>query len=354
MGGGHSQASKVAVVSRSADPRADVDYLFLQVGNGISAEQTCGDILAGVGPFAVERGLVEDPGRVGRAGRAGGAGTVGRAAGSAGRAAARAGEVARVRVRMVNVGATATVHVPLEGGRPVCAGDIGIDGAPDSGARVLVEFHDLPAMLQESVPTSLPASLPTGRIVDDLGGVPATLIGNGVPIVVIAAKSVGVTGHESPVRLEYDERLRDRIRSLRLLAGELMGLGDVGEKAVPEVCLVAPPVDDGDLCIRMVLPGCGRSAAGTDSRTGARDRITVYRGLGMLAAAAIGAAAATPGSVAAEMVHRSSAALRLEHPSGRVDVMPAPLSGRPAIITTARLMLDGHAFPNPAGPTRAT
>lgn len=291
IGGGHPLTSKVAVISRSDDPRADVDYLFLQVQVDrprVSAEQPCGNILAGAGPFAIERGLV-----------------------------AAAEEITEVRVRMLNTGALATVHVPVRDGRPVYAGDTVLSGVPGTAARIEVEFRDTAG----SVASAL---LPTGRVLDDLDGVPATLIDNGMPVVLMTARSLGVTGYETPARLEADERLRHRVEQLRLLAGTLMGLGDVSAATVPKMCLIAPPSQGGTLCTRMFIPH------------------RVHSSIGVLAAVTVGTAAAMPGSVAHTSVEGT---IRLEHPTGFSDVVVDLGTGRSAIVSTARLLLEGRAHP---------
>jgi 4-oxalomesaconate tautomerase len=307
IGGGHPLTSKVAVVRRSADPAADVDYLFLQVQVDrprVSAEQPCGNILAGVGPFAVERGLVTP-----------------------------SGPVTPVRIRMVNTGAHAVVHVPTPGGRVEYAGTTAISGVPGTAARLVVEFRDTAGSVA-------PALLPTGNVVDDLDGTPATLLDNGMPVVVLDATALGVTGHEAPADLEADDRLRHRIEGLRLRAGALMGLGDVGTTTVPKMCLVSPPARGGSLCTRMFIPH------------------RVHTSIGVLAAVSVGTAAALPGSVAAAHVRPVADAgvpadvVRLEHPTGWFDALVEVHAdgsgirvGRSAVVNTARLLLDGRVHP---------
>ncbi|MEU8660889.1 PrpF domain-containing protein [Actinoplanes philippinensis] len=272
-------AARIAVVAPCADGPADVDYRFLLVtGETVTEPQPCGDLLAGVGPFAVERGLVPV-----------------------------LGDTTAVRVRMPATGARATVHVPTPGGRPAYAGDTAVSGVPGTAARVLIEFGDA-------------ATLPTGRVADDLDGVPVTLIGDGVPVVLAEAAALGVTGHETPARLEYDERLRHRVDRLRRLATDLTG-------AVPGLCLLAPPAGGGSLATRTFLPH------------------RVQPAIGFRAAVGVGAAATLPGSVAARLLRAADRAvvpadvLRLEHPTGFLDVVPGP-----AAVSTARLVLDGRVF----------
>jgi 4-oxalomesaconate tautomerase len=299
IGGGHPLTSKVAVISPSEDPEADVDYLFLQVQVDkpiVGADQPCGNILAGVGPFAIERGLVE----------------------------AREQETP-VRVRMVNTGALAVVTVPTPGGRVRYTGDTTLSGVPGTAARLEVEFRDTAGSVA-------PGLLPTGRVRDDLDGVPATLIDNGMPVVLINADDLGVSGYESPARLEANGELRRRVEGLRLIAGKLMGLGDVGATTVPKMCLVAAPAHGGALSTRMFIPH------------------RVHASIGVLAAVSVGTATAVPGSIC--FLQDRPETIRLEHPSGFYDVVidvgtagDRITVGRSAIVSTARLLLDGQVFP---------
>jgi 4-oxalomesaconate tautomerase len=299
-----SEPSRAAVVGPSGDPAADVDCLVVRGAYGWL------ELLAGVGAVAVERELV----------------------------APRTG-VTPVRVRLLAVERPriVTVHVPVRDGRAEYAGDTGISGVPGTGARVLIEFP----------PGGDAVLLPTGRVVDDLGGVPATLIGAGAPMIVVPAAALGVSGYETPARLEYDERLRARLASLRLTAGAMLGLGDVTNRESPEICLVAPPVGGGGLCVRM---------AGRDG---------VCPSIGVFPAMRLAAAAALPGSTAARARRPAAAGvptdvLRLEHPGGFLDVraeVTGPAGsirmGRSAVVSTARLLLAGQAFASgAAGVTR--
>ncbi|WP_433797702.1 PrpF domain-containing protein [Actinoplanes sp. CA-252034] len=272
-------AGRIAVVGECADRSADVDYRFLRVeGDTVTEPRPCGDLLAGVGPFAIERGLV-----------------------------AVQGDTTAVRVRMPATGAHATVHVPTPGGRPAYAGDTAVSGVPGTAARLLIDFGDV-------------AVLPTGRVADDLDGVPVTLVDNGVPLALAEAAGLGVTGHETPTRLEYDERLRHRVGRLRRLATELIG-------TEPTMCLLAPPADGGSLSTRTLLPH------------------RVHAAIGIRAAVGVGAAATRPGSVAARLLRDADRAvvppglLRLEHPTGFLDVVPGS-----SVVSTARLVLDGRLF----------
>jgi 4-oxalomesaconate tautomerase len=298
IGGAHPLTSKVAVVSRSVGPSADVDYLFLQVQVDepiVSPEQPCGNILAGVGPFAIERGLV-----------------------------APARPVTPVRVRMVNTGALAVVHVPTPDGQVEYAGDTAIAGVPGTASRVEIEFHDTAGSVA-------PALLPTGNATDSVAGLPMTLIDNGMPVALVAAAVLGVTGYEPPAQLEANAALRARVESLRLSAGTLMGLGDVSTATVPKMCLVAPPAAGGSLATRMFIPH------------------RVHTAIGVLAAVTVATAAGMPGTVAAPLCRPLGDVVRLEHPTGAFDTVVTP--DRTAIVSTARLLLEGVVHPRPAQET---
>jgi 4-oxalomesaconate tautomerase len=300
IGGGHPLTSKVAVVSPSPDPRADVDYLFLQVAVDravVSDRQNCGNVLAGVGAFAVERGLVPA------------------AEGST-----------RVRVRMVNSAslATLTLHTP---GRTVrYAGDATVAGVPRSAAPVLIEFTDTAGSATGSL-------LPTGQRLDRVQGLEVTCIDNGMPVVVLRAADVGRTGAESPAELEADRELAARLRDLRLEAGERMGLGDVTTATVPKICLVAPPAAGGTVATRTFIPE------------------RVHASIGVLGAVTVATAVALPGTVTAGVAGDPGpeGRVRVEHPSGVTDtVVRVDDAGHPTssgLVSTARKLFDGIVFP---------
>ena len=206
MGGADPLTSKVAVVAPSERPGIDVDYLFLQVFVDralVSDAQNCGNILAGVGPFAIERGLVP----------------------------ARDGETP-VRIFMENTGQVAEAVVQTPGGRVNYGGAARIDGVPGTAAPVPLAFED-------TAGSSCGALLPTGRAVDEIDGVACTLIDNGMPCVVMRADAFGLSGREDPEALDADTALRDRLEAIRLKAGPLMRLGDVSEASVPKMTLVS-------------------------------------------------------------------------------------------------------------------
>ncbi|MFG1664891.1 4-oxalomesaconate tautomerase [Streptomyces sp. Y7] len=303
LGGAHPLTSKVAVVSPSADPSADVDYLFLQVAVDraeVSARQNCGNILAGVGPFAVERGLVP------------------------------AGEKeTSVRIRMVNSGDLATATFPTPGGAVEYTGDAEISGVPGSAAPVVIEF-----------PPGAGKLLPTGRVRDTLDGTTVTCVDNGMPTVLITAASLGVTGHETPKDLEEDLALADRLRELRLAAGHLMGLGDVSDATVPKLTLLAPPRHGGAITTRTFIP------------------VRCHTSIGVLGAASVAAGLRVEGGVGADLARLPDHGdrIRIEHPTGFLDIESSlvtdaaglPAARRTAVVRTARKIFDGTVFPRSA------
>lgn len=307
LGGAHPLTSKVAVVSRSARDGADVDYLFLQVFVDqalVTDQQNCGNILAGIGPFAVERGLVTT--------------TPGDAAAS-------------VRIFMVNTDSLGTATFPLRpDGRPDYEGDTAIDGVPGTAAAVTIDFADIAG-------GSCGALLPTANAVDVIDGVEVTMIDNGMPVVVMRAADLGMTGTETPEELEADTALRDRVERIRLLAGPLMNLGDVSAASVPKIGLVSPPAGDGHLNTRMFIPH------------------RCHEAIGVLAAVSVGTAARLPGSPAASVVRLGDdpSIVTCEHPTGvftaaidaTVSAEGAIEVRRAGIVRTARKLMDGVAFP---------
>ena len=303
IGGAHPLTSKVALVTPSAGDDADVDYLFLQVGVDeplVSDRQNCGNLLAGVAPFAVERGLVTPP----------------------------AGQ-ARVRIRMLNTASLATATMLVgDDGSPVYAGSTAISGVPGTAAPIRLDLAD-------TAGSTCGAMLPTGHVTDELCGVTVTCIDNGMPVVVMLAADVGISGYEDCAALEADERLRRLLEDIRLQAGKLMNLGDVTDTTVPKLTMVAPPRDGGALCTRTFIPHRCHDA------------------IGVLGAVSVATAALLPGSPAASVTELEAGAtdVVVEHPTGTFEATveidtsgPLPAVRRSGIIRTARKLFDGVVF----------
>ncbi len=299
MGGANPLTSKVAVVQRSRRPGADVDYLFLQVFPDrplVSDAQNCGNILAGVGPFAIERGLI----------------------------AARDG-VTEVRIFMENTGQMAVARVATPGGRVSYAGAARIDGVPGQAAPVPIEFAD-------TAGSSCGALLPSGRALDRIEGLDCTLIDNGMPCVVLRAADLGIAGDETPATLEADAGLRARLEAVRLAAGPRMNLGDVADKSVPKMTMVSAPRAGGALSTRTFIPHRCHDA------------------IGVLGAVSVASACLLPEGPAAELAVLPAGDEKLisvEHPTGEMSVIATVRNGtveRTAVLRTARKLMDGRVF----------
>lgn len=302
MGGADPLTSKVGVVKKSQRDGIDVDYLFLQVFVDqaiVTDAQNCGNILAGIGPFAIERGLVD-----------------------------ATGDETRVAIFMENTGQVAIASVQTPGGKVNYAGDARIDGVPGSHAPIPLEFRD-------TAGSSCGALLPTGNAVDVIEGVPCTLIDNGMPCIVFKAEDVGATGYETREELESDAfaPIRQKIEAIRLAAGPLMNLGDVKEKSVPKMTLVAPPKHGGAVTTRVFIPHRAHASIGV---------------LGAVTAATACLVEGSPAAEVAEIPEGKVKTLSIEHPSGEMScVMTMGEDGQvetSALLRTARKLMDGVVF----------
>ncbi|WEJ99587.1 MAG: 4-oxalomesaconate tautomerase [Candidatus Sphingomonas phytovorans] len=300
MGGADPLTSKVAVVSRSTRDGVDVDYLFLQIFVDqaiVSDAQNCGNMLAGVGPFAIERRLFP-----------------------------ASGDETRIAIFMVNTGQVAIASVRTPNGVPTYAGDARIDGVPGTAAPIPLEFRD-------TAGSSCGALLPTGNAVDMIDGVACTLIDNGMPCVVFRAGDVGATGYEDRETLDAASDLKAKIEAIRLKAGPMMNLGDVAEKSVPKMMLVAPPVHGGAVTVRSFIPHRAHAT------------------IGVLGAVSVATACLVEGSPAAGVASIPEGArktLSVEHPTGEMScVLELGADGQvatAALLRTARKLMDGEVF----------
>jgi 4-oxalomesaconate tautomerase len=304
IGAADPLTSKVAIISLSSRPGIQVEYLFAQVSIDralVDLTPTCGNMLAGVGPFAIDRGLV-----------------------------ASSNPVTPVTIYMVNTGNLAVAHVPTPGGQVTYEGDTRIAGVPGSSAAIRIDFLN-------TVGSVCGALLPTGRALDKIEGIEATLIDNGMPVVVLRAADLGKTGHETPAELDADNKFKQRLEQIRILAGERMGLGDVRSKVVPKMTLIAPPQGGGSLITRTFIPH------------------KCHVAIGVLGAVTVGTACVLPGSVATGVVSVPYGAVKrvsVEHPTGElsVELEVAGVDGdepkvvRASLIRTARALFRGEVL----------
>ncbi len=300
MGGADPLTSKVALVRRSARAGVDVDYLFLQVFVDqalVSDAQTCGNILAGVGPFAIERGLVRGQ-----------------------------DDQTHLRVFMENTGQSADLTVQTPAGRVTYSGDSAIDGVPGHAAPIEIVFRD-------TAGASCGALLPTGRAEDEIDNIDCTLIDEGMPSVIMAAADFGLVGTETPVDLDQMSELKARLEAIRRKAGLMMHLGDVAAKSVPKMVLVSPPRHGGTIATRSFIPH------------------VCHKAIGVLGAVSVATACLLPAGPAARIAKPGQGAdrrLSIEHPTGEVTVL-ARLDEQGKVVSagvlrTARKLADGVVF----------
>ena len=304
LGGAHPLTSKVAVISAATREDADVDYLFLQIAVDraeVSDVQNCGNILAGVGPWAIEHGYV--PASDG---------------------------VTSVRIHMVNTGGIAVAHVPTPNGAVEYQGDAHIDGVPGTAAAILLDFLDVAG-------SSCGALLPTGNVVDTVDGLEVTCIDNGMPVVILRADDFGLSGTEAPADIEANAEIKARVERIRLELGPRMRLGDVAKKTIPKMTLVSPPLAGGIISTRTFIPH------------------RVHEAIGVLGAVSVATACVLPGSVTAGIARGAALTgpqrLDVEHPTGFFTVdMEIDSDGgetqikRSALLRTARKLMEGQVF----------
>ncbi|MGF6175332.1 4-oxalomesaconate tautomerase [Ensifer sp. 4252] len=299
IGGANPLTSKVAVVRKSIREDVDIDYLFLQVfveQAVVTDAQPCGNILAAVAPFAIERGLV-----------------------------AATGTETQVTILMENTGEVATATVLTQGGKPIYVGNAAISGVPGTAAPIPLVFRDIAG-------SSCGALLPTGNAVDTIDGIEVTLIDNGMPVVVLAAADMGISGEETPAELDTNETLKVRLEKIRLKAGPLMNLGDVALKSVPKMTLVAHSQAGYALTTRTFIPHRCHAA------------------IGVFGAVSVASAALLPGSPANRVAVIPDGVMKtiaVGHPEGETSVILEIDAGTvrsAAILRTARKLFDGRVY----------
>lgn len=300
IGGGDSLTSKVAIVSQSSRADADVDYLFAQVNVEkavVDYGQNCGNILSGVAPFAVERGLI----------------------------AAQA-DSTTVRIFMQNTEQLAKVTIQTPNAEVNYVGDTYIDGVPQPSAEVILNFQNIEGSTCGSL-------LPTGNVKDTIYGVSVTCIDNGMPVVLINAADLGIIGTESPQQLDSNIKLKQQIEAIRLVAGQKMNLGDVSNKTVPKMSIISSAIRGGAIHTRTFIPHKCHAA------------------IGVFGATSVATACLIEGTVAFDIAQTSDELkqrLDIEHPTGRFTVLlerneEQQITGC-GFIRTARALFDGYVM----------
>jgi 4-oxalomesaconate tautomerase len=303
IGGADPLTSKVGIVSVSEKDGVDLEFLFAQVSIDkplVDTTPNCGNMLAAVVPFAIDKGLLEIQ-----------------------------GELTTARVLTLNTGMLSDISVRTPGGQLELAGDCHIDGVPGTHSPIAIDFLDIAGSVCDSM-------LPTGNVRDIVDGVAVTCIDNGMPVVVLSAETLGRSGYETRDELNGDVDLKARLERIRLEAGVLMGLGDVTEKVVPKMTLVAPARNGGSISTRTFIPK------------------ECHASIGVLGAVSVATACMLRGSVPFEIATIEADAggrLSIEHPSGEftvdleiVDGADGPQVNRAALLRTARKLFAGHVF----------
>jgi 2-methylaconitate cis-trans-isomerase PrpF len=303
IGGANPLTSKVAIISKSRQPDADVDYLFAQVLIDeplVDTRPNCGNMLVGVGPFAIEAGLVAagDPETV-------------------------------VRIYNVNTKARVDAIVQTPGGRVTYEGDTAIDGVPGTAAPVKLNFRSAIGSVTGKL-------LPTGRALDMIDGVEVSFVDVAMPVVLMRAEQLGKTGRETAAALDADRALAGRMETIRRKAAALAGMGDVSKMVVPKMALVAPPASGGTITSRFFVPySCHKAHPVTGT-------------------VCMASACAIPGTVAhaiAKLPATAQGLVRIEHPAGTIAIdldaqltAAQPAIRRAALLRTARRLFDGHVY----------
>jgi 4-oxalomesaconate tautomerase len=303
LGGADPLTSKVGLVSRSAQPGVDLEFLFAQVlinEARVDTTPNCGNMLAAVGPFGLERGLIPER-----------------------------GNETTVRILTRNTGMLSDVILQTPRGHITYDGDARIDGVPGTSAPIRISFLETAGSVCGSL-------LPTGHVVDTFDGVPVTCIDNGMPVVVLRARDLGVTGYETPKELDANKTLKAKIESIRLQVGPRMNLGDVKTKVVPKMSLIAPARSGGHVATRTFIPHDCHAA------------------IGVLGAVSVATACILPGSVTQGIATVPDGAVKrmsVEHPTGEFSVT-LEVGGTPSspnvlkagLLRTARLIMRGEVL----------
>ena len=301
LGGGVPLTSKVAIVAPSDQDGVDVDYLFVQVvvgENKVDTKPNCGNILAGVGPFALETGLVK-----------------------------ASGAETSVVVRMLNSDKICELVLQTPGGNITYAGDAQIDGVQGTAAPITCVYSDLAGAVTGAL-------LPTGNVTDDVDGIKVTCIDNGMPVVLLRASDLGVSGYESPDQLNENSDLKERLESIRLQIGPKMNLGDVAGAAVPKMCIVSPAKNGGLINTRTFIP------------------YECHKSIGVLGAVTVATGCLMPNTVAHDIANIVAGNFQsVEHPAGEfsisldVDKTQTQVVVKSAgVLRTARLLSRGQLF----------
>ena len=303
IGGADTLTSKVAMVGPSSVEGCDVDYLFAQVSVDkpiVDTSPSCGNMLSGVGPYAIETGMVS-------------------------------AEDGETTVTIYNVNTDSRIEAIIQTPEGVVQYDGGtaIDGVPGTAAPLLIKFID-------AAGSKTGALLPTGQPKEEIHGIEATCMDVAMPMVIMKATDLGKTGYESKAELDSDTNMLKRLSLIRLEAGRRMGLGDVTGMVIPKVGLIAAPRDGGAITSRYFVPhNCHAAHAVTGGICTATCSVM-------------------EGTVADGLSHMKKTAVQqivIEHPSGTLEVELSVEGYDPelsfvygGVVRTARRLFEGNIF----------
>ncbi|NKB21579.1 MAG: 4-oxalomesaconate tautomerase [Alphaproteobacteria bacterium] len=294
VGGATSLTSKVAIVGPSIEPGIDIDYLFAQVGTReavVDFGPTCGNMLAGVGPFAIEAGMI-----------------------------AVTEDETKIRIRSANTDAIIEASIQTPNGNVLYEGSTAIDGVPGTAAPIVLNFQD-------AIGSKSGALFPTGKHKETIDGVEVSLVDATMPAMILRAKDIGKTGYETATELDDDRIMFARLEAMRREAGRRMGLGDVSDSVVPKIMIVAPPQNEGTITSRYLVP----------DRTHAAHAVT--------GAVTLAHCVATYGTVADEIAktpEQLPTEIKIEHPSGNLVILLGQETA--GLVRTARRLFAGEVF----------
>ena len=301
LGGAEPLTSKVGIVSPSTHAKADIDYEFVQivVGKGVTDRtQNCGNILAGVVPFAIESGLITT-----------------------------ADATTVTRVFMCNSKSICEVTVQTPAGQLHYHGDCKIDGVPGTAAPIVCNYEDIAGSICGSL-------LPTGNLIDEVEGIQVTCIDNGMPVVMIRATDLNCSAYETPAQLNTNSELKAKLENIRLQIGTRMNLGDVTNKVIPKLALINKPIHGGYIHTRTFIPHKCHAA------------------IGVLGAVSIATACVLPDTVAKGLTATPKGnTYSIEHPTGKITISldidfkgTQPIVKKAGVLRTARLLSRGEVM----------
>lgn len=304
LGGANPLTSKVAIISKSNKKDCDIDFLFVQVvvgENRIDISPNCGNILAGVGAFSIEEGLIKAQDKT-----------------------------TSIKINMINSNNICELKLQTPNSKLTFIGDAKIDGVEGTSSPIICNYIDVAGSVCGSL-------FPTGNKKEIINGVEITCIDNGMPVVLIDAKSLKKTGYESCDELSSDSLFRKKLEDIRLKAGPLMNLGDVTNRVIPKMTLVSKATKGGNINTRTFIPHACHAA------------------IGVLGAVSVASACLYDDCVTtmAKTTKDLNQKISVEHPSGEfsVELTCEEENGelkikKAGLLRTARIISKGVAYPH--------